>query len=113
DLEVRSVGLQPQNRRYQGRRDAHVAWSADRHVQQAVGSERDELPRVSERRIRQAITDYDRGRRGVEVPLDIIEPQELARSGHIERAVVYRDAIGLIEAAGDQHHPVGLVIAVA
>ena len=47
------------------------------------------------------------------MPLDIIEPQELARSRHIERAVVYRDAIGLIEAAGDQHHPVGLVIAVA
>ena len=62
--------------------------------------------------IGQIVTDRDgRGRR-VEVLFDVVEPQELARGRHVERAVPHRDAIGLIEAGGDGHDTIGLVIAV-
>ena len=64
-------------------------------------------------RIRQIIAHDDRGPRGVEVLLDVIEPQNLALGSYIQRAVVHSDPIGLIEAAGDCHHAISLVVAVA
>ena len=112
-LDVRSVGLHPQDGRHHGRRHADVARRADRHVQQVVGTEGDELPRVAGLRVRQAVTHDDRRGRRVEVPLDVVEPQQPARGRHVERAVSHRDAVGLIEPAGDHHHAVGLVVAVA
>ena len=45
--------------------------------------------------------------------LDVVEPQEPARGGHVQRPVPHRDAVGLIEPTGDQHDPVRLVVTVA
>ena len=44
---------------------------------------------------------------------DVVEPQEPARGRHIQGAVPHRDAIGLIEAAGDHDDTIGLVVTVA
>src|SRR6185503_9821713 len=46
-LEVGPVGPHPQYGRNPGRRHADVARRADRYVQQIVGSEGDELPRMA------------------------------------------------------------------
>ena len=43
---------------------------------------------------------------------DVVEPQQPARGRHIQGAVPHRDAIGLIEAAGDHHDTIGLVVPV-
>ena len=59
------------------------------------------------------VADRDRRGRRVEVLFDVVEPQEPARGRHVQRAVPHRDAIGLIEAAGDHHDSIGLVVAVA
>jgi hypothetical protein len=76
-FKVRPVGLHPQYGRCHRRREADVACRTHRHVQQIVGSEGDKLPRVSLARIRQIITDDNRGRRRVEVLFDVIETQDL------------------------------------
>ena len=44
--------------------------------------------------------------------LDVIEPQKLAGGRHVQRAVAHRDAVRLIQATGDHHDAVGLVVAV-
>ncbi len=46
------------------------------------------------------------------MPFDVIVPEQLAHGRDIQRAVAYRDPVGQIEAAGDQHHSIGLVVAV-
>ena len=63
-------------------------------------------------RIGQVVADRDRRGRRVEVLLDVVEPQEPTRGRHVQGAVPHRDAIGLIETAGDHHDPIGLVIPV-
>jgi len=69
--------------------------------------------RVTVIRIRQLITDDNGSRWRVEALFDVIEPKELALGNHIQRAVVHRDTIGLIEAAGDYHNAISFVVAVA
>src|SRR6266513_3623 len=59
------------------------------------------------------IPDDNRGRWRVEVLFDVIESQDLALGSYIQRAVVHGDSIGLIEAAGDYHHAISFVVAVA
>ena len=44
---------------------------------------------------------------------DVVEPQEPTRGRHVQRAVPHRDAIGLIETAGDHHDTIGLVVPVS
>src|SRR6266403_1411207 len=83
------------------------------HVEQIVGSEGDELPRVTGVRIREIITDDDRGWWRIEAFFDVVEPQDLALGHHIQRAVVHSDSIGLIETAGDYNHAISFVVAVA
>ena len=106
------IRLHPHDRRHHRRRRADVARRPDRHVQQVVRAEADELPRVAGLRVRQVVANRDRRGRCVEVFFDVVEPQEPARGGHIQRAVPHRDAIGLIETAGDHHDTIGLVVAV-
>ncbi len=108
-----AVGLHPHDRGGHRRRRADVARRTDRHVQHVVRTEGDELPGVAGVRIRQVVADRDRRGRRVEVLFDVVEPQEPARGRHVQRAVAHRDAVGLIETAGDHHDAVRLVIAVA
>src|SRR6266481_1230604 len=77
-LEARPVGLHPQYRRCHRRRQADVAQRADGYVEQIVGPEGDEFPRVTGHRIREIITDDNRGRWRVEAFFDVVEPQDLA-----------------------------------
>jgi hypothetical protein len=65
------------------------------------------------RRIREIVAHHDRRGRRVEVVLDVVEPQQLTRGRHVQRAVPHRDAVGLREPPGNRDDAVGLVIAVA
>ena len=59
-----------------------------------------------------SVANRDRRGRRVEVLFDVVEPQEPARGRHVQRAVPHREAIGLVETAGDHHDTIGLVVAV-
>ena len=112
-LESGPVRLHPEDRGGLRRRRADVAGRANRDVEHVVRSEGNELPGMALIRIRQVVEDGDWLGRCVEVLLDVVEAEDLARGGHVQCAVPHRNAIGLAQAAGDGQDLIGLVIAVA
>ena len=90
---------------------ADVARRADRHVQQAVGAEPDELPSVMP--VGRKLVGDDRGRaRGLELRLDVVEAEDAVDLGDIQRAVAERDAVRHVEAADDGDDAIGLAVLV-
>lgn len=79
---------------------AHVARRADRHVELAVGPERDEFPAVMVIGRQCVGHDRRRGWRG-EAVVDVFDAQDARHSGDEQRAVPIGDAHRHVEAGGD------------
>src|SRR5438093_5507566 len=99
DLDRTAVRLHARDRLVQRpRRYADVARRAHRHVEPAVGTERDELPAVVAV-TGVAVGDHDGRGRAVEPRLDLVEPQDPGDLRDVERAVADGDAVGAVEPA--------------
>jgi hypothetical protein len=104
--------VHPRDRRVQrARRLAHVARRAHRHVEAAVGAERDELPAVVRVGRKRARGHLGPGR-AAEVAGHVGEAQDPAHLGHVEGAVAEGHPARHGEAARDQVDLVGAMVAV-
>jgi hypothetical protein len=96
DLGAGPVGLEARDRRIGVAAPADVAGRADRHVEESVRTECDELPAVVcvlGERVR-----HDGGRgRVLKPPLDVVEAQEARDLRDVERAVLHRHAVRLVQ----------------
>ena len=113
-FEPRAIGLHAEDRRVARivlLLVADIARSADRNVEQAVGSEGDELLPVMPV-LRQLVVHHDRLARRLELRLDVVELHDAVDLADVERAVAECDAARLVQALRNRHDLIGPVVAV-
>jgi hypothetical protein len=100
NLHAGSVGFEARDRGIRGVAQANVAGRADGNVEEAVGTETDELPAV-QRVVWIAVVEHDRVRRMLEVALDVVIAEDSPCVGHVEGAVAERDTVRRGETRSD------------
>ena len=90
---------------------ADVARCADRYVQQIVGAKADEFPAVGAICGEIVVDDFGL-RRIVDLCFDIAVAQDAVDFGYVQVAIFNGDAVGVVQAAGEDDDVLCLVVAV-
>jgi hypothetical protein len=111
DLVAAAIEVHAHDRAVVLLRLADVARRAERHVQLVVRADDNVSPLMVAARL-EAIAHHDRRGRILQPILDPVEADDPLHLGHVERAVVERDAVRLIEILDDRQHFVGAAIVI-